>query len=72
VGMLNTKEAAKFLGLKESTLRGWRCAGIGPPFYAISPQRVFYDEADLNKYKADRRVVPSIRKGATGIMRGKA
>jgi predicted site-specific integrase-resolvase len=54
--VLNTREAAEFLGLKESTLRGWRCAGkLDPPFYTISPQRVMYDLADLQRYKSERR-----------------
>jgi hypothetical protein len=58
--MIGTREAAKFLGLKESTLRGWRCAGIGPVFYTISPQRVMYDLADLEQFKSERRCVPSV------------
>lgn len=56
--MLSTKEAAKFLGLKEATLRGWRCAGIGPAFYTISARRIMYDEADLRAFKSERRCVP--------------
>ena len=49
--MLNTKEAAKFLGYKsDSTLRGWRCKGIGPRFYTMSSRKVVYAEADLEAY----------------------
>ena len=57
--MLNTKEAAKFLGLKESALRNWRCEGKGPAFYTISPRRILYEEADLEAYKSERRCEPS-------------
>ncbi|MDP9037810.1 MAG: helix-turn-helix domain-containing protein [Acidobacteriota bacterium] len=59
--MLSTKEAAAILGMEETTLRGWRCDGVGPPFYQITPRAVRYDRADLQRYKAERRCVPSVR-----------
>ena len=57
--MLNTREAAKYLGMNESTLRSWRCKGIGPAFYTMSLRKVVYAEADLEAYKSERRCEPS-------------
>jgi hypothetical protein len=59
--MLSTAEAAAFLGIAEGTMRAWRCAGIGPEFYSITPRCVRYDRADLQRYKSERRTVPSVR-----------
>ena len=56
--MLNTKEAAKFLGMKESTLRSWRCKGIGPRFYTPSSRKAVYAESDLQQWMAERLCVP--------------
>lgn len=58
---LNTSEAAKWLGLKESTLRDWRCDDKGPVFIEISPRCIRYAMEDLIKWRNDRRHVPSVR-----------
>ena len=62
--MLNTREAAAFLGLKEATLRGWRMEGSGPPFFTMGVTKhrgVRYDRSDLERFKSERRCVPSVR-----------
>ncbi len=62
--MLTTREAAVFLGLKEATLRGWRMNGIGPPFFTMGAtmhRGVRYDMSDLERFKSERRCVPSVR-----------
>ncbi len=62
--MLTTKEAATFLGFREATLRGWRMEGIGPPFFTMGATKnrgVRYDMTDLERFKSERRCVPSVR-----------
>jgi predicted DNA-binding transcriptional regulator AlpA len=59
--MLNTEEAAAFLGLKGPTLRDWKCQRIGPPFVQLSARVVRYRRSDLEKFIAARRVVPVVR-----------
>lgn len=46
---VNTKEAAKILGLSAGTLEVWRCYGRGPRYKKIG-RRVFYDVADLEAF----------------------
>lgn len=43
----NTRQAADYLGLKESTLEKWRVTGAGPAFVALSGRAVRYRESDL-------------------------
>jgi hypothetical protein len=62
--MFSTREAATFLGLKESTLRGWRMVGTGPPYYILGANRqrgVRYHKEDLEQFRSERRCVPSVR-----------
>lgn len=61
MGLISTKQAAKMLGAEPATLRGWRCAKIGPPFIRISSRSVKYDERDIQTYVAERRFTPSVR-----------
>jgi hypothetical protein len=56
---LTAKEAAAFLRCSESTLRNWRCEGRGPAFHKLSERKVIYDRADLERFKLERRCVPS-------------
>lgn len=46
---VNTTQAAKYLGLSESTLEHWRVAGIGPAFYKIG-RYVTYTVPDLDAH----------------------
>lgn len=50
--LVDTKEAARLLGLKESTLRAWRSKGKGPKFVHVSTERstVLYPMKELNKW----------------------
>jgi hypothetical protein len=47
-GRMNTKNAARYLGLKEKTLAMMRSAGQGPAF--IKRGRVFYFRDDLDAW----------------------
>jgi predicted DNA-binding transcriptional regulator AlpA len=60
-GALNTAEAAEMLGIRPSTLRGWKSRRIGPPFIQLSPRCVRYAESDIREYANERRVVPCVR-----------
>jgi predicted DNA-binding transcriptional regulator AlpA len=59
--LLTTAEAAAKLGVASTTLRGWRSERTGPPYIQISTRCIRYAEADLLKFAADRRVVPSVK-----------
>jgi hypothetical protein len=48
--LLNTKEAAYFLGVKTSRLEIWRQKGIGPKFLKVG-RKVFYYSAELFGFK---------------------
>jgi predicted site-specific integrase-resolvase len=60
VKLLSTKEVSAILDLPESTLRYWRCAGLGPPYIKLGG-RIKYDEADVNAYVKANKRIPSVR-----------
>ena len=45
--LLNTEQAALFIGFEPRTLNKWRVVGGGPPFIAISNRAVRYRRRDL-------------------------
>jgi predicted DNA-binding transcriptional regulator AlpA len=51
--LLETREAAKELGLSPRTLEGWRCRREGPAYLKIG-RRVKYRPEDIEAYKASR------------------
>jgi predicted DNA-binding transcriptional regulator AlpA len=58
--LITTKEAADMMGVKPSTLRGWRCANTGPRFTRLTKRSVMYAQADLERYIAERTFTPSV------------
>ncbi len=54
---LNDVAAAKFLGLKPSTLRKYRFDGKGPAYYKMGGRVVYYTE-DLLKFRSVHRIEP--------------
>ena len=48
--ILNTKEAATYLGLSYSTLCRWRMTGEGPPFVRAGARRIIYRKTDLDNW----------------------
>ncbi len=60
---LRAKEAARYLGIGEPTLRKMRVHGKGPPYIKTGPKRnarVFYRKQDLEHYKdTEYRVLQS-------------
>ena len=58
--LITPKEAARILVRPESTLRYWRCAGVGPQWIKIEG-RIFYDVANLVEYIQRGRRRPSVR-----------
>jgi hypothetical protein len=51
MAFLNTKLAARFLGLSNRTLEDWRLTGRGPRFRRFG-RRVVYSYGDLDGYAA--------------------
>lgn len=56
--MLNTKEAAQFLGLAEQTLHNYRF-NRRPPNYVKIGRRIVYERAELERYIELHRVILS-------------
>jgi hypothetical protein len=54
---LNTREAAKYLGLAPQTLVNWRARGRGPAFIRFS-RSVFYSKSDLDNFVKQSRHRP--------------
>lgn len=52
--LLDTEKAAEILGLKPSTLDGWRCRGGGPPYLKLGAA-VRYVESELLEWALSRR-----------------
>jgi hypothetical protein len=49
--LLNTLEAASYLGIKPQTLRKWRVTGSGPKFCRLGGRRIIrYRIRDLEKF----------------------
>jgi hypothetical protein len=53
--LLTTAEAAPLIGVEPKTAENWRCLGFGPKFIRAG-RRVVYDPADIEVWKASRRV----------------
>ena len=67
--LLNTKEVSAITGIPESTLRYWRCAGLGPSYVKLGG-RIRYDEADVDAYVKVNKRIPSVRAAMEGIRIG--
>lgn len=52
--LLNTPQAAAYLGLAVSTMNKWRCHGGGPEFLKLG-RAVRYDRDDLDAFLAQHR-----------------
>jgi predicted DNA-binding transcriptional regulator AlpA len=48
--LLDTKSAAKVLGVSASLMKRWRADGEGPRFVSVGPRLIRYSEDDLNSY----------------------
>jgi hypothetical protein len=53
--LLNTIDAAKYLGLKPGTLEVWRCHGRGPRYSKLG-SRVVYSIRDLDLFVCSCKV----------------
>ena len=58
--LVSTKELSKMWDMPESTLRYWRCAGIGPAYVKLGG-RIKYDLADVEGYVRANKQKPSVR-----------
>jgi len=57
---VSTKELSQLLCIAESTLRYWRCAGIGPAYVKLGG-RIKYDLPDVDAYVRANKRKPSVR-----------
>lgn len=55
--LLNTEEAAEFLGLRPVTLEMWRWYRKGPP-YRKHGRRILYALSELTSWSDSQRVTP--------------
>ena len=60
IKLLSTRQVSEILDTPESTLRYWRCAGLGPSYVKLGG-RIKYDEADVHAYVKANRRIPSVR-----------
>lgn len=58
--LLSTKELSRIWSIPESTLRYWRCAGLGPAYVKLGG-RIKYDLADVEAYVRANKRKPSMR-----------
>jgi Helix-turn-helix domain len=58
--LVSTKDLSRMWDMPESTLRYWRCAGIGPPYVKLGG-RIKYDLADVEDYVRANKRKPSVR-----------
>lgn len=61
--LINTAEAAEYLGLRPNTLEIWRCRHLGPKYKKLG-RRILYDPADLDEYAASCTVTTRERPSA--------
>jgi len=55
--VLTTEKAAEYLGLKPSTLVGWRTAGKGPTYIKVG-RHCLYRLADIETWLDAQAVIP--------------
>ena len=51
---MRSRDAAKYLGVAEITLRKMRCRGDGPPYAKAGPRIVVYDKDALDLWLRER------------------
>ena len=52
--LLNTRDAAAFIGVAPGTLENWRHQGVGPRFLKSTPTRrgkVLYRQSDITEWQ---------------------
>ena len=60
--LLDTRAAAKYVGLAAQTLNKLRCIGGSPPYYKHT-RKVLYKTSDLDAWLLERRRVPASEAG---------
>ena len=59
VDILDTKQAARFLGIPPRTLESWRYRGQAPQFIRYNKSQVRYRIADLEAFQRSKIVTPA-------------
>jgi len=63
-GLVNDNAAASYLQMSPSTLRSWRCRGVGPVYFKLGRGKraaVRYDLRDLARFIEQGRHDSSVR-----------
>jgi hypothetical protein len=55
---INTKMAAKIIGVDKRTLDNWRSAGRGPAYIKISKRKINYLRDDVETFIQKKRIEP--------------
>jgi hypothetical protein len=55
--LLSSRDAARYLGKSEFTIRWWRTRNMGPPYYRVN-RSISYSRVDLDQYLAGCREIP--------------
>jgi predicted site-specific integrase-resolvase len=56
--LLNTAEAAKYLGIAYQTLCNWRFYRKGPAYIRMGGRRILYRIEDLEHFVTSNRIAP--------------
>jgi len=59
-GALNSKKAAKYVGVGKDVLRLWRSQGKGPSYFKAGAKLIRYRRADLDKWIEARLHAPRV------------
>jgi predicted DNA-binding transcriptional regulator AlpA len=66
--LLTTREVAEWLQIDQSTIEFWRSIGRGPSWSKLSDgpnSPVRYHRGDVERWLAERRVKPKVKRGRT-------
>lgn len=69
--LVNPKEAALFLNIKEATLAWYRCHGNGPQFVRLGSKLIRYKMGDLRDYAKGQPMGEGMRKVAAAMLAGR-
>lgn len=64
IQLITEEQAAERIGFSTSTLRHWRCSGVGPSYVKIRGGRIRYRHIDLDEWIDSHLVEPEGERGA--------
>lgn len=58
---LKEKQAARYIGVNDTTLRMWRYSGTGPRYFKPGDKLIRYRKVDLDQWINERLTEPTAR-----------